>query len=159
MVNKCYMFVSPFLIAYTFLAPATLSICIILISIMINSSQLLNVVLFSILLYVILSLIIGILYRNAFHLIKIDSKGIYSKFRFFSWEQISTIKLMEVKLFEYSLIKTKQLTFIAIGGYKNDTFITTSFSKAILIPLNKKTRSLIISYNSEEKSPIIELVS
>ena len=145
MVNKRYMFVCPFLIAYTFLAPAITSIYIILSSLIINPAQLLNVVLFSIVLFILLSLTIGILYRNAFHLIKMDNKGIYSKFGFISWEQISItkLKLVEVKLFEYSFIKTKRFTFIAIGDYKNDTFITASFSKVILIPLNKKTRSLI----------------
>ena len=156
--NTKRVFVCAFLIFYTFIAPMVMSIIIILFSLIICPDQIFNSVKIVSILYLTLCFIIGMIYRNSFHLIRINNIGICSKHYKISWDEIVTAGFIEVKLFEYSIIKTKCFTFLTVGDVSNKSFITANFHTGVLIPLNKKTREIILSYN-DNTSPIVKLIS
>lgn len=93
--------------------------------------------------YVIVSAISGLLYRNAFAVVHIDETGIKNHNTTLKWEEINSIETEVVELFKYRCFPTFEIDILCICPKCGKVSFFKTNRDCIFIESTEKNRELI----------------
>ena len=132
------------LIIYSFIAPCPMLLIGIALTLSGNRGWWIPFIL-----YAAICVILSAVYHNAYSMCRIDGDGIHNRHVSFSYEEIKEYRIIEIKLFEYSLARTRYLrSVIGIGSEKREGgFISCDTRREIIIPLSREAIEALKEHN------------